>query len=75
MHQVHHSIDRRHSDRTFGEVLAVCDWAFSTLCILQDDKKIEFGLGDGAGRRLPEPTLRQSIPVPTGQSWTKLMRR
>lgn len=77
MHQVHHSIDRRHFDRNFGEVLAVWDWAFATLYIPQDDETIVFGLGDGEGQRLPQPhpTFRQSIVVPIRQSWAKLTRR
>ncbi|MGQ0565112.1 MAG: sterol desaturase family protein [Gemmobacter sp.] len=65
-HQCHHSVDPRHHNRNYGEVLALWDWMFGTLYLPEPDETIRFGLGDAAGNPLPQPhpTLRQALGVP-----------
>lgn len=65
-HQVHHSIDPRHHDRNYGEVLAIWDWMFGTLYVPQGHEDLRFGLADARGRPLPQPhpTLRRFLLEP-----------
>lgn len=65
-HQCHHSIDPRHHNRNYGEVLALWDWMFGTLYLPGADETIRFGLGDAAGQALaqPHPTLGRALIVP-----------
>ncbi len=48
-HQVHHSVAPEHYNRNYGVVLAFWDWAFGTHCYSERDKRLEYGLGAGAG--------------------------
>ncbi len=64
LHQLHHSIDPKHHNRNYGDVLALWDWMFGTLYIPEKDEVIRFGLGDAKGMPAPQrhPDLR-SAPV------------
>lgn len=75
-HQVHHSVDPRHYNRNYGEVLAVWDWIFGTLYITRPGEVIRFGLGDDTGTPLPQrhPTLRQALAEPLTRAWCTLRR-
>ena len=75
-HQIHHSIDPRHHNRNYGEVLAIWDWMFGTLYVPKGFEALEFGLADGAGTRLPQPhpTLGAGLLVPFRDSWRALRR-
>lgn len=70
-HQAHHSIEPRHYNRNFGEVLAIWDWMFGTLYITQPGETIRFGLGDAAGAPLPQrhPTFRNALTEPIQRAW------
>ena len=66
-HQVHHSVDPRHYNRNYGEMLAIWDWAFGTLYLTEGDEKIRFGLLPSPSlARLsdPQPSLRQALTEP-----------
>jgi sterol desaturase/sphingolipid hydroxylase (fatty acid hydroxylase superfamily) len=65
-HQCHHSVDPRHHNRNYGEVLALWDWMFGTLYLPERDEVIRFGLGDATGQPLPQPhpTLARALLVP-----------
>jgi sterol desaturase/sphingolipid hydroxylase (fatty acid hydroxylase superfamily) len=43
-HQLHHSIDPRHYDRNFGQVLSVWDRLFGTLLRPRENEDFTFGL-------------------------------
>ncbi len=51
MHQIHHSIERKHWDKNMGLVFAVWDWAFGTLYVPKGYEKLEFGIS----REEPNP--------------------
>ncbi len=53
-HQVHHSIDPRHFNKNYGEVLAIWDWMFGSLYIPAGREELVFGLADGTGKPLPQ---------------------
>jgi len=75
-HQVHHSIEPRHHNRNYGEVLSVWDWMFGTLYISQPGETIRFGLGDAVGTPLPQlhPTFRAALAEPVARAWAALRR-
>ncbi len=69
LHQVHHSVERRHFDRNFGEIFALWDWMFGTLYIPEKGERIRFGLTDGEGRVIrPYPNLREAMVKPFAES-------
>jgi sterol desaturase/sphingolipid hydroxylase (fatty acid hydroxylase superfamily) len=73
-HQVHHSVDVRHHDKNYGEVLAIWDWMFGTLYVPRGREQLTFGLADARGNRLPQqhPTLRHLLFRPFADSWAAL---
>ncbi|MCX7287516.1 MAG: sterol desaturase family protein, partial [Rhodobacterales bacterium] len=76
-HQVHHSIDPRHFNRNYGDILAFWDWIFGTLYIPQSDEQIRFGLGDADGVPIAQrhPTLRASLVEPVSRARSAFRRR
>ncbi|WP_370400595.1 sterol desaturase family protein [Sulfitobacter sp. JB4-11] len=76
-HQVHHSIELRHYNKNYGEVLAIWDWMFGTLYLCHQREEIAFGLGDADGNRIPQPhdSLRTALMVPIRQSLATLRRK
>ena len=76
-HQVHHSVDPRHYNRNYGDVLALWDWLFGTLYVTRADEVIRFGLGDAAGQPVPQlhPTLRAALVEPVARARAILQRR
>lgn len=77
LHQVHHSIDPRHHDRNYGDVLALWDWLFGTLYIPEKGEEIRFGLGDAKGMPVPQrhPTLRAALVEPVARARGLLGKR
>ena len=75
-HHVHHSIEKRHYNKNYGEIFAFWDWAFGTLYIPEKDEVIRFGLGDANGEPIPQPypTLRAALVMPFVEAWTELQR-
>jgi sterol desaturase/sphingolipid hydroxylase (fatty acid hydroxylase superfamily) len=73
-HQVHHSIDPKHFNKNYGEVLAIWDWMFGTLYLTQSEENLSFGLSDGSGVAMEQPhrTLRQALSVPFADSWAAI---
>ena len=75
LHQVHHSIDPRHRDKNFGEVLSIWDGLFGTLCVPDRTQPLAFGLTDDAGRAVqPYPHLRAALLEPFRRSARALRR-
>jgi sterol desaturase/sphingolipid hydroxylase (fatty acid hydroxylase superfamily) len=76
-HQVHHSVEPRHYNRNYGEVLALWDWMFGTLYITRPGEAIRFGLGDAEGTALPQrhPTFRSALAEPVVRAWAVLRGR
>jgi sterol desaturase/sphingolipid hydroxylase (fatty acid hydroxylase superfamily) len=75
-HHVHHSIERRHYNKNYGEIFAFWDWAFGTLYIPEKDEVIRFGLGDANGEPIPQPypTLRSALVLPFFEAWAELKK-
>ena len=76
-HQVHHSVDKKHYNKNYGEVLAIWDWMFGTLYVTATKEDLRFGLGDRQGRPMAQPhtSLRQALVLPVRQSFATLRRR
>lgn len=51
-HQIHHSVDPAHHDRNFGNSLALWDWMFGTLYVIQGREHLTLGLAGEAERAL-----------------------
>lgn len=65
LHQVHHSVEKRHYDQNFGEIFAIWDWMFGTLYIPEKGEQFTFGLTNATGERFqPYPTLRDAMINP-----------
>jgi sterol desaturase/sphingolipid hydroxylase (fatty acid hydroxylase superfamily) len=75
-HHVHHSVEKRHHNKNYGEIFAVWDWAFGSLYIPEKDEVIRFGLGDANGEPIPQPypTLRAALVMPFVESWHEIRR-
>jgi sterol desaturase/sphingolipid hydroxylase (fatty acid hydroxylase superfamily) len=75
-HQVHHSIDPRHHNRNYGEVLAIWDWMFGSLYVPKGQEDLCFGLGDADGNLLPQPhpTLTRFLVEPFRSSAAAVVR-
>ncbi len=75
-HHVHHSIDRKHYNKNYGEVFAIWDLMFGTLYVLREYERLEFGLSDAHGERIeqPYPNLRTALLHPFADSWRALWK-
>ena len=76
-HQVHHSIEKKHYNKNYGEVLAIWDWMFGTLYVPQQREELRFGLGDKMGNPIAQmhTTLAAALIVPVQQSWAVMRKR
>lgn len=72
MHQIHHSIDKKHWDKNMGLIFAVWDWAFGTLYVPKAYEKLEFGVS----REEPNPfgSVTQIYLKPFRLAWTELTK-
>jgi sterol desaturase/sphingolipid hydroxylase (fatty acid hydroxylase superfamily) len=75
-HHIHHSIERKHYNKNYGEVLAIWDLLFGTLYVPQSYEAISYGLSDENGDRIeqPHPTLRAALVTPFVESWQALWK-
>lgn len=75
-HQIHHSVDKKHHDRNYGEVFAIWDWMFGTLYVPHGREELSFGVADADGNRLPQPhpTLRAAMIGPFVEVWHELLK-
>ncbi|GKY89323.1 sterol desaturase family protein [Sinisalibacter aestuarii] len=75
-HQVHHSLDPRHHNKNYGEILALWDWIFGTLYVPQGQEQLEFGLADSKGNRLRQrhDSLTNAMLVPLKDSGRQIAR-
>ena len=69
-HHIHHSKDRQHHNKNYGEVFAIWDLMFGTLYVPRDHEDITFGLADETGALIeqPHPTLRAALLQPVVES-------
>lgn len=72
MHQIHHSVERRHWDKNMGLVFAVWDWVFGTLYVPKGYEKLEFGIS----REEPNPfaTVLDIYLKPFRMAWAELTK-
>lgn len=70
-HHIHHSADKKHFNKNYGEVFAIWDWMFGTLYVTDGQEFLTFGVADGDGNLIeqPHPTLRAAILHPFVESW------
>jgi sterol desaturase/sphingolipid hydroxylase (fatty acid hydroxylase superfamily) len=73
-HHIHHSSDKKHFNKNYGEVFAFWDWMFGTLYVTDGQEHLTFGVADGDGNLIeqPHPTLRAAILHPFVESWEAL---
>lgn len=76
-HQIHHSIEVRHHNKNYGEVLAIWDLMFGTLYVPKKMEIIQFGLGDKDGNLLPQRhnTLTEAMVVPVQDSISVIKKK
>ncbi|MCX7567994.1 sterol desaturase family protein [Sulfitobacter sp. F26169L] len=75
-HHIHHSIDRKHYNKNYGEVFAIWDLMFGTLYVLRSHEEITYGLSNAKGERIeqPYPNLRSALLHPFADSWRALWK-
>lgn len=75
-HHIHHSIERKHYNKNYGEVFAIWDWMFGSLYVPESYEDIKVGLSDEDGNRIeqPYPTLRSALFHPFVDCWRALLK-
>lgn len=73
-HHIHHSSDKKHFNKNYGEVFAIWDWMFGTLYVTDGQEHLTFGVSDihSAPIEQPHPTLRAALLNPFVESWDAL---
>lgn len=78
-HQIHHSLDPKHHNKNYGEILAVWDWLFGTLYIPEQFETLSFGISKSSksDERVPQPhpDLKSALIVPFKDSYKTIKRR
>ena len=78
-HQIHHSLEPKHHNKNYGEVLAIWDWMFGTLYIPKEREILSFGISksSSSNERILQPhsTLKDSLIVPFKDSWKSIRKR
>jgi len=76
-HQIHHSIEQKHFNKNYGEVLAIWDWMFGTLYVPEKREELRFGLADMKGNPIAQihSSLTAALVVPMRQSWASIRKR
>jgi sterol desaturase/sphingolipid hydroxylase (fatty acid hydroxylase superfamily) len=62
MHQIHHSIDKKHINKNFGEVLSFWDFIFNTIYIPNKKEDLVYGIGENI--KNPHDTFLRALYVP-----------
>lgn len=57
-HQVHHSDNPKHYDKNYGSMLALWDWLFGSLYLVEKNEQIQFGLGNQKDQKNYNSTLK-----------------
>lgn len=75
-HHIHHSIERKHFNKNYGEVFAIWDLMFGTLYVPQSYEDITYGLSSMSGKPIeqPYPNLRSALLHPFADSWRALWK-
>jgi sterol desaturase/sphingolipid hydroxylase (fatty acid hydroxylase superfamily) len=72
-HQIHHSLEPKHHNKNYGEILAIWDWMFGTLYIPEEKEVLQFGIAKSgtSNERIAQPhgTLKDAIIGPVKDSW------
>ena len=78
-HQVHHSLEPKHHNKNYGEILAIWDWMFGTLYIPKGREELSFGISKNSqsSERIEQPhkTLWQALYIPFRDSARAIKRR
>ncbi|HPF78037.1 MAG TPA: sterol desaturase family protein [Alphaproteobacteria bacterium] len=77
-HQVHHSLEPKHHNKNYGELLAIWDWIFGTLYIPEKYEELSYGISKSSTSHeriiQPHPTLKAALIVPFQDSWKAYKR-
>ncbi|WP_052245188.1 sterol desaturase family protein [Halocynthiibacter namhaensis] len=71
-HQVHHSTNPKHFNKNYGHTLAVWDWVFGTLYIIESEEKITLGVEDASKDKNRENDLVYNLTYPLVQMRSRL---
>ena len=78
-HQVHHSLDPKHHNKNYGEMLAIWDWMFGTLYVPQRIEELKFGISKSSSSNeaiaQPHGNLQDALLVPFRDSVKSIKRR
>ncbi len=78
-HQVHHSLEPKHHNKNYGEILAIWDWLFGTLYIPEGREEISYGISKSSksNERIDQPHvgLTTALIRPFQDSWKATKKR
>jgi sterol desaturase/sphingolipid hydroxylase (fatty acid hydroxylase superfamily) len=75
-HQIHHSLERKHYNKNYGEAFAIWDRMFGSLYVPKSHENVQHGLSDENGARIAQPyaTLCAALMVPFVDCWHTLWK-
>ncbi len=77
-HQIHHSLEPKHHNKNYGELLAIWDWLFGTLYVPEGQETLSFGISKSSTSSepivQPHPTLKAALINPFQESWKAIQR-
>ncbi len=71
-HQIHHSTNIAHHDKNFGNTLAIWDWMFATLYVIDGREAVLFGLTSEDDAALKQQKLSIILLQPLKRMMTRL---
>ncbi len=63
-HHIHHSDDPEHFNKNFGQTLAIWDWLFGTLFVIESREELTFGLGEAETQKMGDHRLVDTLLHP-----------
>jgi sterol desaturase/sphingolipid hydroxylase (fatty acid hydroxylase superfamily) len=73
LHQIHHSVDRKHRNKNFGLLLSIWDQMFGSIYVPKEKEQLTYGIDKGV--KNPHDTLCKFYFLPFKESWLVLRKK
>jgi sterol desaturase/sphingolipid hydroxylase (fatty acid hydroxylase superfamily) len=71
MHQIHHSLDKRHFNKNYSQVFSLWDWLLGTIYVPREKEMLNFGLTDFEHKSYDSVWKLYSLPFKKSFAWMK----